>query len=1308
MKKIHILMRLIVMMLCFAVVLGGIGIGVFAEETDPVPEGPKWDDLLTEISEAPNGSTVTLYADYKGDDSADRILIETGREITIDLNGHTIDRNLTHVPEEVGGHVIAVQLGATLTIKDSSGNNSGVIRGGYARNGGGINNSGTLIIEGGTITGNIAETSGDNNGRGGGICNYGKLTITGGVITKNYAYAGGGIGIRSDVDAEDCIVNISGAVIYNNEATEGGAISTAVGVLDGMDLPVTVDLNNVEIKDNVATGSGGALRLWGGTVTVGSGTVIRGNITKYGGAAYVEEKGVLNLYGGRITENDASGQGGAVLLSQKGGKVNIQGNPVVTLNTSAKGDNIYLRPDTVLTVTGALGSDASIGVTLENVFGKVTEGFSSYNPESAISCFVPDADGYVAGFYENEVEINRAITYVERSWDGSNVVSEKKTWTGHIEPLQSHVGNMIISGGVYYVENNVFISGALLFTSDTDLIICDGAILTVSGIHSQGYLNIYGQDKESGKIQSTGLNGNSGIGGPQDYPSGRINIHGGNITAVGGTNGAGIGGGNHNSGYAGINIYGGTILVAGGSSGAGIGKGQQNPDSKCGVIRIYGGNITATGGHYSAGIGGGEDCNSGEIQIWGGTVKATGTGSGAGIGGGSGGSVAASNAGGGANVTIYGGKVEAYGANDAAGIGGGYRSSRVDVVIKGGDVYAKGGFDGSGIGTGHHGDSNCTIKISGGHVEAKGGADSAGIGCACDTGSVDIYISGETYGENRTRVEAYGGTADQGMWEGGAGIGGGTAESFKGNIYIYGGDIKADGQHHGAGIGSAQGENFDGYIGISGGSISADGKDYGAGVGAGKGGHFTEKGKFDMTGGELYAASEEGAGIGAGQHGDMSGTIIIRGTAIVTASSTHGAGIGAGREAGAGGGGECKGTVNIGDTARVRAKTENEDACAIGRGDDGSENGTLRLYDTARVTAGDRMGSASLIAYNDRVYGCRKMYAFIENCAHPDRTYSKNDSDADTHRWKCSYCSATGTEGHSWSEKSPYDCIHCGIASHIVTFDMGYIEEIPSQRVAHGGHAVRPEDPEMPEEEIHFDNWYQMVNGQRLDVPFDFSTPVTEDILIEAVYGPEAHGADFYRIETADGAPETDTFISDDTLLEIITQEELDDNYGLLILSSPYDESKVPQEDLRELVYKAMTLGATPETWFDISLYKFKDIWTGEYQDRLAEETTVKLTQTDVPVSLMLKVPASLHKEGRRFYILACHDGEVTVAAQGTATEFSWKTDRFSTYLLAYRDTADSNIPVTGVSSFAGTGLIVILFTVCLTVFAAVRRKERS
>ena len=145
------------------------------------------------------------------------------------------------------------------------------------------------------------------------------------------------------------------------------------------------------------------------------------------------------------------------------------------------------------------------------------------------------------------------------------------------------------------------------------------------------------------------------------------------------------------------------------------------------VLTIAGaGSLTAMGGTNGAGIGGMRNANGGTITINGGTVTATAGEGGAGIGGGNGYPIGGSIAGGASGtISINGGTVTAMGGADifgytnAAGIGGGYYGVGGSISISGGTVTATAGgsSNSSGIGGGNAGSSG-TIVISGGTITA--------------------------------------------------------------------------------------------------------------------------------------------------------------------------------------------------------------------------------------------------------------------------------------------------------------------------------------------------------------------------------------------------------------------------------------------------------------------------------------------------------------------------------------------------------------------------------------------------------------
>lgn len=158
----------------------------------------------------------------------------------------------------------------------------------------------------------------------------------------------------------------------------------------------------------------------------------------------------------------------------------------------------------------------------------------------------------------------------------------------------------------YVVNGEVTISGRVTVNGTVNLILRDGAKLTVNGgigLNDGNTLNIY-PETENGTGE---LNANAsskycaGIGGAAasgySVACGTLTIHGGVIIAKGAENGPGIG-----------------------NSGQNYSRGTQ----AAGTVIIYAGNVTATGGEYeSAGIGGGWASTGGcNVEIYGGTVLA--------------------------------------------------------------------------------------------------------------------------------------------------------------------------------------------------------------------------------------------------------------------------------------------------------------------------------------------------------------------------------------------------------------------------------------------------------------------------------------------------------------------------------------------------------------------------------------------------------------------------------------------------------------------------------------------------------------
>ena len=189
-----------------------------------------WEDIQRVIDRGSN--SIVLPCDIIADSDDTEIVIPKGKTVTIDLNGHIIDRNAAK-PSDKGG-VFAVD-GGTLTIEDRVG--GGMITGGNAINGGAVyvTNGGRFAIYSGKIALNNASKN------GGAIYAYnGKVYLWGGEITGNYC---GELGACVYIDNEESLLSVSGSPKIHSNGSTGtcGGVYVNKGTFDISGSPFIAD-----------------------------------------------------------------------------------------------------------------------------------------------------------------------------------------------------------------------------------------------------------------------------------------------------------------------------------------------------------------------------------------------------------------------------------------------------------------------------------------------------------------------------------------------------------------------------------------------------------------------------------------------------------------------------------------------------------------------------------------------------------------------------------------------------------------------------------------------------------------------------------------------------------------------------------------------------------------------------------------------------------------------------------------------------------------------------------------------------------
>ena len=228
----------------FSVCLALSPMSICAEETSVVAQNADgtqtYADYTSAWSAANSGTEIIMLQDWN---LSDRLIVNEGATVTIDMNGCKIDRGLSNT--KMDGEVIYMKKNSSLALNGSTDHEFIVRMLNVDEDG----NTKTNVTIGGLVTGGASQ-----NG-GGGIHMKGncKLTLDHvgvmGNLTKYFSASGGGI----FTDGDDCEVNLNNGtkISYNNAQRNGGGI-----YVNNED--TYINMNNSEISQNYSS-DGGAI-----------------------------------------------------------------------------------------------------------------------------------------------------------------------------------------------------------------------------------------------------------------------------------------------------------------------------------------------------------------------------------------------------------------------------------------------------------------------------------------------------------------------------------------------------------------------------------------------------------------------------------------------------------------------------------------------------------------------------------------------------------------------------------------------------------------------------------------------------------------------------------------------------------------------------------------------------------------------------------------------------------------------------------------------------------------------------------------
>ena len=297
---------------------------------------------------------------------------------------------------------------------------------------------------------------------------------------------------------------------------------------------------------------------------------------------------------------------------------------------------------------------------------------------------------------------------------------------------------------------------------------------------------------------------------------------------------------------------------------------------------------------------------------------------------------------------------------------------------------------------------------------------------------------------------------------------------------------------------------------------------------------------------------------------------------------------------------------------------------------------------------------------------------------------------------------ASGYTGGAW-DTNPAEATITGATTFTYSFTAIPIYTVTVTNDGHGTGSAAPvsgaEGTEVtlnatPAEGYAFKEW-QVVSGG-VTVKDNKFTIGTANVEIKAVFEQAGDMEDEVIVEP--GAPAVSGTNIDEVAAGVVTADEVAAGVKVWVDISPLAEAAVPAGD-KALANQAMQgFGGTAGAWIDMSMFK-----------QVTGQNKTAVHQTATAFRFSMKVPDSLKKAGRTFWLLRLHNDKADILATTTGDTLSGETNLFSTYLIAYKDAETPTptpkpVPKTGDQDHPGLWIILMLIGIAgLTVIGTLK-----